>query len=306
MDGPYRLRVMDTYRNLFYTPLYAAVAGGFLYTEGLDVMFSGVPSGRSAVDMLRSGEADILQTGISRSMMSLDSGDADAPLHIAEINRRDGFFLVSRERSDAWDWRSLEDATLIPVGFTPIPLMTLLAAMRRRGVDVGKVRMLCGLSAEDAVARFHDGAADYIHLPNPQAQELVQAGEGYMAAELAHELGYLCYSSFAATPSFVDRMPDAVFRFVSGFYAAQQWVAAADARTVVERVKPFFASVSDTVLERGVAQYKALGVWSVSPVIGREGYDAMSRALRDGGLARGEYAYERLVRPEFAAQAVER
>ena len=92
---PYRLRLMTTYRNLFYTPIYAAVAGGFLYAEGLDVMFGNVPSDRSAVDMLRRAEVDIVQTGISRSMMALDAGESDAPLHIAEINRGDGLFAAA-------------------------------------------------------------------------------------------------------------------------------------------------------------------------------------------------------------------
>ena len=95
MQKPYRLRLMDTYRNLFYTPIYTAVSGGFLYAEGLDVMFGTVPAGRPPLDMLRQGEVDIIQSGISRSLMALDDGDEDAPLHIAEINQRDGFFLVS-------------------------------------------------------------------------------------------------------------------------------------------------------------------------------------------------------------------
>ena len=86
---------MDTYRNLFYTPLYVAVAGGFFYDEGLNVEFSTVPDGDSATEMLRAGAVDIAQTGISRSLMDLDVGREDAPLHVAEINQRDGLFLLS-------------------------------------------------------------------------------------------------------------------------------------------------------------------------------------------------------------------
>ena len=79
MQKPYRLRLMDTYRNLFYTPIYTAVSGGFLYAEGLDVMFGTVPADRPPLDTLRQGEVDIIQSGISRSLMALDDGDEDAP-----------------------------------------------------------------------------------------------------------------------------------------------------------------------------------------------------------------------------------
>ena len=75
---------MDTYRNLFYTPLYVAVAVGLFYDEGLNVEFSIVPDNASATEMLRSGTVDIAQTGISRSLMDLDGGREDAPLHVAE------------------------------------------------------------------------------------------------------------------------------------------------------------------------------------------------------------------------------
>ena len=295
---------MDTYRNLFYTPIYAAVAGGFLYAEGLDVMFGTVPAGRPPLDMLRHGEVDIIQTGISRSLMALDDGDEDAPLHIAEINRRDGFFLVSKTHTDNWQWRDLEGSTLIPIGFTPVPLTSLTATLRKHAVDIDSITMLKGLSADDALAAFRRGDADYIHMPNPQAQALIEDGAGYLAASLGTELGYLCYSSFAATPAFIDRQPDIVHRFVRGFYNAQEWLAVADSHTVAECVKPFFPGVSDSVLHASIACYKSLDTWAETPSIGVDGYDAMRQVLIDGGLVKCRHPYERLVRPEFAERAM--
>lgn len=301
---PYRLRLMTTYRNLFYTPIYAAVAGGFLYAEGLDVMFGNIPDGRSALDMLRRAEVDIVQSGISRSMMALDAGESDAPLHIAEINRGDGFFLIGRTPADNWRWRDLEGATLIPIGFTPVPLTTLSAALRKRGVDIGKIRMLSGLSADDALAAFRRGDADYIHMPNPQAQALIADGVGCIAAELGREHGYLCYSSFAAAPRFIETLPHIAERFTRGFYKAQQWLASTAAPEIASRVAPFFPECPPAVLERSVSQYKALGTWSTAPAIGIDGYDAMRDILIAGGLVKHPHPYERLVRPEFARLAI--
>lgn len=301
---PYRLRLMTTYRNLFYAPIYAAVAGGFLYAEGLDLMFGNVPADRSAVDMLRRAEVDIVQTGISRSMMALDAGESDAPLHIAEINRGDGFFLIGRTPAENWQWRDLEGATLIPIGFTPVPLTTLSAALRKRGIDIGKIRMLSGLSADDALAAFRRGDADYIHMPNPQAQALIADGVGCIAAELGREHGYLCYSSFAAAPRFIETLPHIAERFTRGFYKAQQWLASTAAPEIAARVAPFFPECPPAVLERSVSQYKVLGTWSASPAIGIDGYDAMRDILIDGGLVKRPHPYERLIRPDFARRAM--
>lgn len=295
---------MDTYRNLFYTPIYTAVAGGFLYAEGLDVMFGTVPTGTPPFDMLKQNEVDIIQTGISRSLMALDDGDEDAPLHIAEINRRDGFFLVSRTPTDNWQWSDLEGSTVIPIGFTPVPLTSLTAALRKHSVDIDRITMLKGLSADDALAAFRRGDADYIHMPNPQAQSLIEDGAGNLAASLASEHGYLCYSSFAATPAFINENPDIIHRFVRGFHNAQQWLTEADPDTVADRVKPFFPGIPDSVLQASIARYKALEIWPESPDIGIDGYDAMRQVLIDGGLVKAHHPYERLVRPEFAQQAM--
>ena len=89
-----------------------------------------------------------------------------------------------------------------------------------------------------------------------------------------------------------------------GFYKAQQWLAATAPEIVAERVKPFFPGVPDSVLQTSIARYKSLEIWPETPDIGIDGYDAMRQVLIDGGLVHGRHPYERLVRPEFAQQAM--
>ena len=89
-----------------------------------------------------------------------------------------------------------------------------------------------------------------------------------------------------------------------GFYKAQQWLAATAPEIVAERVKPFFPGVSDSVLQASIARYKSLEIWPDSPAIGIDGYNAMRQVLIDGGLVKARHPYERLVRPEFAEQAM--
>jgi NitT/TauT family transport system substrate-binding protein len=303
-ERPERLRLMDTFRNLFYTPIYVAVAGGFLYYEGLDVMFSIVPAGQSAIALLKSGEADIIQTGISRSMMALDQGNQDAPLHIAEINQRDGFFLLSRQPANGWQWSDLEGATLIPFGFTPVPWMPLKAILKKHGVDIQKIRLLEGLSAEDALGKFRSGDTDYIHMLNPQAQQPIEDGTGHLATALGPELGHICYSSFAATPDFLESKPQVAERFVRGFYKAQQWLAENDVSAVADSVAPFFPSTSKTVLENSIRRYRSQDTWAKAPLIVEDSYNAMRDILIEGGLIKGRHPYQRLVQPEFAHKAM--
>ena len=300
------LRLMETFRNLFYTPIYVAVSGGFLYRHGLNVMFSTMREGGAAMDIIRSGEVDIVQTGISRSLVDLDMGHKDAPLHIAEINRRDGFFLVSREQTDDWDWKMIEGSTLAPVGFTPVPWNGLRAAMLKHEVNLETLDLITGLSAQDALDQFRSGEFDYVHMPHPQAGLLVAEGAGYIATAIGPELGHICYSSFAAMPEFIESSPDTVQAFVNGFDDALHWLASAEDTEVVEHVEPFFADLNSQLLLNCIHQYRANHTWPESAAITEDSFNGMRDILIDGGMVKGRHEYDRLVRPEFAATSAER
>lgn len=300
---PTNLRLMDTFRNLFYTPIYVAVSGGFFYQHGLNVMLTTMPEGGSAMDILRSGEVDIAQTGVSRSLMELDLDHQDAPLHVAEINSRDGFFLVSRHSVESWDWKALEGATVAPVGFTPVPWNSLRAAMLKHDVNLDAVNLLTGLSAPDAIEAFRSGSADYVHLPHPQAGELVAQGAGHIAVALGPELGHICYSSFAAMPEYIDSNPGAIQAFVNGFDDALAWLASADDTEIAQRAAPFFPDRPQALLRDCVRQYRANQTWPQNSLITPQSYNAMRDILIDGGLVKASHPYDRLVRPEFAQAA---
>ena len=307
MTGPVRrerLRLMEAYRNMFYTPIHVAVAGGFLHQQGLDVFFSTVPTGQTSIELLKDGQADIIQTGLSRSFMDLDQGHDDPPLHVAEINQRDGFFLLSNRPTEAWSWTDLEDSTLIPIGFTPVPWMSLKFAMKKQGVDTEKVRLIEGLGAAEAIQRFRNGEAHYIHMVNPYAQQLIDDGAGHLAAPIGPELGYICYSSFAVTPATLGGRPEMIESFVRGFYEAQKWLAASDAREIAPMVSGFFPEIDIPVLERSIRRYKDQHTWAEDPLIREDGFLAIRDVLLDGGLVKGRWPYDRVVRPEFALSAV--
>ena len=292
---------METFRNLFYTPIYVAISGGFFYQRGLNVMFTTMPEGESAMDILRSGNVDIVQTGVSRSLVELDLGHEDAPLHIAEINQRDGFFLVSRQPVTRWDWKMLEGTTLAPVGFTPVPWNSLRAAMLKHQVNLEAVKLVSGLSAEGAVTRFRAGEIDYVHLPHPQAGILVDEGTGYLATAIGPELGHICYSSFAAMPDFIEANPESVQAFVNGFGAALNWLQSVEDSAVVVAVEPFFPDLGSELLLDCVRQYRGNQTWPSHPAITESSFNAMRDILIDGGMVSGRHEHRRLVRPEFTA-----
>ena len=299
------LRLIETFRSVFYTPIYVSVAGGFLEKEGLDVDFKTCPPEFAhPLSALNRGGADIAQSGIMRSIISSDWGAVTVPMHFAKINSRDGFFVLSRTKQEPFLWESLKGAKLIPVGFSPMPWASLQFALRRHGVEPDELDLVTGLSFDDGISAFREGHAEYIHVPQPAAELLLEDGIGHVAAALGPENGHLAYSSFAATNQFLDSQPETVQRFTIGFANALEWLAANNAQEVGQAIASFFPEVSLELVVKSVARLKAQDNWPTDPVLAQPEYENLHDILVAAGLAKERQPYSKVVRTDIVETAL--
>lgn len=299
------LRLIETFRSVFYTPIYVSVAGGFLEKEGLDVDFKTCPPEFAhPLSALNRGGADIAQSGIMRSIISSDWGAVTVPMHFAKINSRDGFFVLSRTNQEPFLWESLKGAKLIPVGFSPMPWASLQFALRRHGVEPDELDLVTGLSFDDGISAFREGHAEYIHVPQPAAELLLDDGMGHVAVALGPENGHLAYSSFAATNQFLDSQPETVQRFTIGFANALEWLAANNAQEVGQAIASFFPEVSLELVVKSVARLKAQDNWPTDPVLAEPEYENLHDILVAAGLAKERQPYSKVVRTNIVETAL--
>ena len=299
------LRLMEVFRTVFYTPIYVSVAGGFLETEGLDVTFTTCPPQFANVtSALDQGAADISGSGIMGSIISADGGADHVLAHIAKINARDGFFVLSRPTDTRFQWEALRGATVIPVGFSAMPPASFQFALRNHGVDPAEVNLIPGLSLDEAVAIFQSGQGDFIHLPEPAAEQLIASGTASLAVALGPVNGHIAYSSFAATNSFLDQNPDLVNSFIKGYARALTWLRDSEPATVGEIVAPFFPGVTKEIIVRSVARYKDQETWPPDPHLEEPEFEGLQDILVAAGMVKQRQAYARVVRPEFARAAL--
>ncbi len=297
----YPLKLMETFRSVFYTPIYVSVAGGFLESAGLDVTFSTCPPEYPhPLSALNHGAADIVQSGIMRSIISADWGAERVPAHFAKINSRDGFFVLSRRSAEEFRWENLSGSTVIPVGFSPMPWASFQSALRRHGVEPEQLNLMTGLSLDRAVSAFRDGQADFIHLPEPAVEQLLTEGSGHLAIALGLENGHIAYSSFAATNRFLTENQSLVSRFMDGYSQALRWLAGSEAAEIAEAVAPFFDPVPRELITQAISRYQGQETWPHHPALAEPEYQGLQDILMGAGLVRERQPYEKVVRPEFA------
>jgi NitT/TauT family transport system substrate-binding protein len=273
--------------------------------EGLDVEFSTCPSQfPHPLSALHHDAADVVQSGIMRSIIASDWGAETVPLHFAKINSRDGFFILGRRPQDSFDWESLRGSRVIPVGFSPMPWASFQFALRRHGLEPSDLDLMTGLSLGDAEAAFREGQAEYVHVAEPVVQQLVADGAGHVLTALGPENGHLAYSSFAATHRFLAERQDTAARFTLGFARALHWLSSAEPEEVAETVSEFFTETSLEVLTASIGRYQSQEQWPINPVLGRPEYENLHEILLAAGMCRERHPYDKIVRTEIAEAAV--
>lgn len=299
------LRLLEVIRTLFYTPIYVSVAGGFLEKEGLDVDFKTCPPEFGhPIAALNQGAADIAQSGIMRCIIASDWGAETVPIHFAEINSRDGFFIISRTKQDPFRWESLKEAKFIPVDFSPMPWASLRFALQRHNIEPSDVDLLTGLSIADAMAAFRAGKAEFIHVPQPAAEELLEDGSGHLAVAIGPENGHLAFSSFAATNQYLEANQETVHRFTVGYANALDWLAAHNANEVAESVLEFFPGASLELVSKSIHRLKAQDNWPTDPTLRQPQYEALHDILLAAGLAKARQPYSKVVRTDIVEAAL--
>src|SRR4051812_42328747 len=135
-----QLRIMVYRHSVFYSPLIAAVGGDFLRDEGLEPTYFQKPRDRNQYEMFRQGEVDVMQAAVSSSWDPLSKGIRDIPLHFAQINQRDGFFITGRPGATTFAWKDLEGARLL-ADHAQQPFAMLKYGLHLKGVDLGRIEL---------------------------------------------------------------------------------------------------------------------------------------------------------------------
>jgi NitT/TauT family transport system substrate-binding protein len=287
------LAVTGARPTIFYAPLIACVTKDFLKKHGVDATFHWLGT-TPVLDGLRNGTVDVIQSAVSSYWTFADRGETTIPVHIAEINRRDGFFLVRRGEGAGFDWRQLEGKTIVAeLGGQPAHMLRY--ALSYNKVDVSKVRLVDGGTGAALRSAFHSGTGDFAHFQGATAQQVELDGEGKIVASVGAAIPEVAFSTVCCLPGFVEKP---FYRpFLAAFAQAKAWAHSAPAREVVDNVAPQFSGESLEAMVMAVEAYQRLGCWSGPLGISKAHYDQALTVFQSAGAVKGAYTFEQACIP---------
>ena len=298
-----RLDVMEPFHSVFYAPQSVAIGLGHFADEGLDVRVLTAGHGRSSVDALLDGTSRICLGGIMRSLDVADRTGRFLP-HFAEVNSRDGFFLLAREARPHFAWSDLVGRTVVSFAEAPTPWQCMLTVLRREGVDPGRVTIVRDLPVAEAVAAFRAGRCDFLEQGQPVVERLLKEGAAHLVASMGDATGPVPFSSYMTTPEFLTKEPEVLLAFTRALYRTQQWMAAHSGAEIAEVIAPAFPDIEPDIRTRAVERYYRQGTWARDPVIRRESFDYLQDILFTGGFITRRHRYEDLIDTSVAQRVV--
>jgi len=289
-----RISIQFTRFSAFYSPLIATIAGGYLEAEGLAPAHSVSPPGVSAIEGLVAGTVHVAQSAPAQAFGPLEKGQPAPALHFAQINERDGFFLLGRKPEPDFAWSRLAGRSVL-VDHGGQPTVMFRYACHKSGLDYGAIKAIDAGSTEKMIAAWKRGEGEYVHLQGPGPQLLEHEGHGHIVAAVGKPIGPCAFSSLAATREWLAT--DMAKKFMRAYRKARAWLIATPAAEVAKVEASFFPEVPQPALAATIAAYQQLGNWSPHVEITRPAFEATLDIFQHAGKITRRHRYEDAIAP---------
>lgn len=108
-----KIKVAEVTHSIFYAPQYLADALGYYKDEGLDVELILTSGADKVTTAVLSGDVNIGFCGSEATIYVYNQGEKDYLINFATLTKKDGSFLVSREKYDDFKVSDLKGKHII-------------------------------------------------------------------------------------------------------------------------------------------------------------------------------------------------
>jgi len=274
---------MAARHSAFYTPLLTTIAT--LREEGHEVTYGVLGPKQRTYALVRDGEVDIVQSAVATNWPLQEQGIEPLPVHFAQINQRDGFFLAGRQPEPDFQWKSLEGKTLL-ADHGLQPLTMLKYAVKHNGVEWNRIKVVDAGPREQMEAAFRAGTGDYVHLQGP-----VMVGE--IVVSVGASMPPVAFSSLCCARAYQKTEPYRAF--VETYRRVRNWVQTSAPKEAAAREAAFFPDVPVEVLTETIARYQRVGNWEGAIEIPRDLYEQALNVFQSAGAIAWRHKYEEVV-----------
>ena len=239
--------------------------------------------------------------GPEASIYVYNEGKEDYTQVFAQMTKKDGSLLVSRNKTDKFSWEDVKGKTIIPGRKGGVPFMALQYVLRKNGINPETDVILDDSIKFDLMAgAFASGNAEYVTLFEPTASMTEKEGKGYIVASVGEAAGDIPYTAYFAKKSYIEKNEEIIQKFTEAIYEGQKWVKENTAKEIAEVIQSFFPDTSVEMLESAVKTYKDIEAWNETPELKEESFERLQEVMTQAGELTKKVPFEKIVNNKYA------
>ena len=297
------LRINEVTDSFFYAPFYVAIEKGFFKEEGLEIELTNGGGSDVSMTALLSKNADIILAGPETAVYINRANRQDAPKVFAQLTKRDGCFLVSKNPEPNFDWNNLHGKEIIIGRKGGLPAMTFQYLMKNLGYVEGEnITLRTDIQFNLMAPTYESGVGDYVTLFEPVATEFVNQGKGHIVASVGEKSGEIPYTSFIALESFMKDNPEKIEKFVNAMYKALHYVRSTPASEVAKELVKHFKGSSVEQTAKSLENYLKVDTWMTDMSLSETMFNKLLDVISSAGEDVAGVTHQKVVDNSFASK----
>ena len=298
------VNVSEVTRSVFYAPQYVAINNGFFEENGIKVELATSAGADAVMTSVLSNQVEIGFAGPEASIYVYNEGKEDYTQVFAQMTKKDGSLLVSKNPNEDFEWTDVKGSTIIPGRKGGVPYMTLEYVLKQNGINPETDVVLDDSIKFDLMAgAFTSGDAEYVTLFEPTASLTELEGKGYVVASVGEAAGEIPYTAYFAKKSYIENNEDIIQGFTNAIAKGEKWVKEHTSREIAEVIQSFFPDTDLSLLEKAIQSYKDIDAWNETPVLKEESFNKLQEVMTSAGELTEKAPYEKIVNNEYAEES---
>lgn len=294
-----KVKVAEVTHSVFYAPQYVAHSLGYFKEEGLDVEIILTAGADKVTAAVLSGDVNIGFCGSEATIYVYNEGEENYLVNFAGLTKRDGSFLVSREKIENFTVDNLKGKHILGGRAGGMPEMTLEWALRENGISPSEVNIDTSIAFSAMAGAFIGGTGDFVTLFEPQALQLEQQGYGYVVESVGKLGGIVPYTVYNARKSYIENNPEIIEGFVSAIQKGLDYVHNNNSKDIAETIIDYFPDTSMNDLITIIDRYKDNDSWYKTTYIENSDFDHIQDIMEAAGTLEKKAPYNELVNNKY-------
>jgi NitT/TauT family transport system substrate-binding protein len=295
-----KVKVAEVAHSIFYAPQYVAISQGYFEDEGLDIELTLASGADAVMSAVLSKDVDIGFCGTEATIYVYQEGEEDYPMTFAGLTKRDGSFIVSREKIENFSLEDLKGKYIIGGRRGGMPEMTLEWTLKEYGIDPYEDLTIDTSIAFSAMqGAFIGGTGDFVTLFEPNALQVQSQGLGYIVAYLGELGGEVPYTAYNARNSYIKENPEIIESFTKAINKGLEFVKTNEAKTIADAIIDFFPDTSINDLTTIIQEYKDGDAWKDNITITKDEWEHIQEIIIEAGELNEYVPYEDLIYTKY-------